>query len=377
MFLFTEINDLAVNGRLTGALRDRAEAIICERHYTKSVPSGKSRYYRLDGAIVVYSIPANNNIASFLLGREGCVWELTRLWAPDGHERNLLTRAISASVDWFRGDEPAVEALVSYADPNVNHEGGVYRAASWLYTGQSEESRYYVGPDGTSAARRKFHSGSKGMTKAEIEGQGYTQQTRPGKHRYARGLTRRARRDLLARWGATTPLSAESARREPEPTAAADCDSLEEIAAKVNAAHEARGGHVKHSLERACEAGLLLVEARKRFPYQRGGEGWLGWLKANVRFPERTVHHYMRIARNWDRLESKSAMIADLGVVEAVRLISQPNDSPQQDEATDDTSAVVEPECSPVFRRLVDTWRAADEAQRRAFLAWVERQRES
>ncbi|MCP4899711.1 MAG: hypothetical protein GY906_22320 [bacterium] len=118
------------------------------------------------------------------------------MWAPDGHDRNLLSKAIAACVRYLKRLEPGVDCLVCYADPNVGHQGGVYRAASWVYTGRSSEVRYYIGPNNEIAARRRFHSGRKILRKAEIEALGYTEAKLPGKHRFARGLTRRARKEL-------------------------------------------------------------------------------------------------------------------------------------------------------------------------------------
>ena len=185
---------------LRGVDRKDAEKIIVANHYTHSVPSGKSHVFRFGTAIVMFSIPANQFVSSPLLGRAGVVWELTRLWAPDGHEPNLLTRAISKSVRAFRKIEPSVEALVSYADPNVGHEGYVYRAASWVYLGQSTEGRYYQRrEDGQVVARRRFHSGSVSMSAQQIHDAGYDKVQRPGKHRYAIGLTTKARREIESR----------------------------------------------------------------------------------------------------------------------------------------------------------------------------------
>jgi len=173
--------------------RKRAARTIIENHYTKSVPSGKSHYLGFADAIVVWSIPANKNIAKFLLGWSGNVWELSRLWAPDGHAPNILTMAISAAVKTIKAIERP-DALVSYADPSAGHHGGVYRAASWMYHGQSEEVRAYRGPDGEVMARRSFHSGSRGMKKSEIEARGYVQLKLPGKERFVRPLSKRAKR---------------------------------------------------------------------------------------------------------------------------------------------------------------------------------------
>lgn len=183
---------------LTGARLRAVRATIEKHHYTHCVPSGKTVAFQVEEAIILFSIPANKNISSYLFGEPASVWELTRLWAPDGHERNLLTRAISVAIRGFRKAEPGVVALVSYADPNAGHTGGVYRAASWIFTGQSEESRAYVDASGQVFARRCFHSGGKGLTKAEIEAKGYKQLSLPGKLRFVHPLVKRARKLLKA-----------------------------------------------------------------------------------------------------------------------------------------------------------------------------------
>jgi hypothetical protein len=184
-----------------------AKLVACKRviethHYTRSVPSGKSHYFYVRGVIVCFSIPANKNIGRFLLKRECVCWELARLWAKDGHSRNALTRAIAVAAVALKRVEPDVEVLVSFADPNAGHEGHVYRAASWVYAGRSEEVRAYL-KDGQTYPRRRFHSGDRCMTKAEIEARGYRQVSRIGKIRFAKGMTSSARRQLRKTWPAS------------------------------------------------------------------------------------------------------------------------------------------------------------------------------
>jgi len=181
---------------LVGLDKDRAIKTIKLNHYTRSVPSGKSYYIRFEDAIICWSIPANKNIGRFLLGCECSVWELARLWAPDGHRKNLLTQAISYAVKVINKLE-SPDILVSYADPNANHQGFVYRAASWLYHGDSDETRMYVGADGRYVARRSFHSGNRGMTKAQIESLGFTEIKLQGKIRFVKPLSKMAKRKLL------------------------------------------------------------------------------------------------------------------------------------------------------------------------------------
>lgn len=171
------------------------EQVICERHYTHSIPSGKSYYFYHDGAIVIFAIPANPHVSRFLTGECNRVWDLARLWAPDGHRHNLLTEAIAVTTRELRRLEPHCLALVSYADPDAGHMGGVYRAASWLYLGRTEQ-RAWQTPDGQIIPRRKFHSGNSHINKAEIEALGYVEVRRAGKYRFVRGLTKRMRRRL-------------------------------------------------------------------------------------------------------------------------------------------------------------------------------------
>jgi hypothetical protein len=176
---------------LIGREREDAIRTIRECHYTRSVPSGKSHYIRFGTAIIVWSIPANKNIARFLL-KTGTVWELSRLWAPDGHPKNLLTQAIAGAVKMIRNLENP-DCLVSYADPNAGHHGGVYKAASWIPHGQSEEVRAYRGVNGEIVARRAFHSGRRALRKSEIESLGFKELKLPGKQRFVRPLTAQAK----------------------------------------------------------------------------------------------------------------------------------------------------------------------------------------
>jgi len=182
---------------LSGDERKAAIATIRASHYTRSVPAGKSHYFAVGAALVVLSIPANQFVGKFLFGKPRKVWELSRLWAPDGHERNLLTKAIAEAVKAFRQIERETWGLVSYADPNVGHSGFVYRAASWVPCGQVSESRYYRDAAGNVVSRRKFHSGREGMTKAQILALGYTETKQTGRLRFCLPLHRTARREFL------------------------------------------------------------------------------------------------------------------------------------------------------------------------------------
>lgn len=192
--------DLKENGLLHGTFREDAAETLRKHHYLKCIPSGKSYYVRYEDALIVWSIPPNCNISTFLVGKPNVVWEMSRLWAPDGHRKNLLTQAISFGIRQLRAVEPTCAAVVSYADPNSGHHGGVYLAASWIPCGQSEETRYYLDSKGQRVARRTYVRGKQRDTTELVAQLGIHSVKRPGKLRFAHPLKRWARRELEKRF---------------------------------------------------------------------------------------------------------------------------------------------------------------------------------
>src|SRR5262249_3753186 len=85
-------------------------------------------------------------------------------------------------------------------------------------------------------------------------------------------------------------------------------NSLADLAARINAAHEAAAAALKSSVIHAMQAGDLLIEAKKQVD---NGE-WLPWLKANFPFSDRTARLYMQVARSRADIEVKLATVADL-----------------------------------------------------------------
>ena len=166
--------------------REEAKPLIEKNHYTRRFPSGWSRTYEAGGVFVVFSIPANKNLENFIFKSPVGLRELARLWAEDGHEPFALTKSLAAILRQFKKDHPSCIGLVSFADPGQDHHGGVYQAASWIFTGQSSESRAYLLPDGTPVSRRAFHSGKKSLPPS------LPVVKRPGKLRYVKPLRKSA-----------------------------------------------------------------------------------------------------------------------------------------------------------------------------------------
>jgi hypothetical protein len=98
------------------------------------------------------------------------------------------------------------------------------------------------------------------------------------------------------------------------------------LAARIN--EEIRAG-----LQHAKNVGDLLVEAKKQCPHGQ----WLPWLKKNVNLSERTAQAYMRVAKHWERLEGKSATVADLTYRSALETLADKPAAKPADEPDDRT----------------------------------------
>ena len=48
--------------------------------------------------------------------------------------------------------------MVSYADPDQDHHGGIYQAANWIYMGTSQPQRETLREDGSILHKRTAHS---------------------------------------------------------------------------------------------------------------------------------------------------------------------------------------------------------------------------
>jgi hypothetical protein len=96
-------------------------------------------------------------------------------------------------------------------------------------------------------------------------------------------------------------------------------NSLADLAARINAEHEAAGGALKRSLQHAIAAGELLLEAKAQIKHGQ----WLPWLKEHCQISERTARLYMRVAKN----KTEIGNVADLTVRGAVALLASPLDS--------------------------------------------------
>lgn len=104
-------------------------------HYSKCMPSGKTAKIGVweDGkyiGAVVFALGANAAIANFQGMKTA---ELARV-ALTKH-KNEVTRIVAIAIRMIRKAFPNLQILISYADRDQGHEGGIYKGGNWVYTG--------------------------------------------------------------------------------------------------------------------------------------------------------------------------------------------------------------------------------------------------
>lgn len=121
-----------------------AAAFIAQHHYLPSYPAAQlavglyGRGARLDG-VAVFARPATDAVITAHTGFEdtkrGTV--LSRLILTDSVPQNGESLFVSRAFRVLRRERPAIEAVVSYSDPQAGHIGLVYQALSGAHRGVS------------------------------------------------------------------------------------------------------------------------------------------------------------------------------------------------------------------------------------------------
>ena len=124
------------------ASRTEAEPLV-RAHYLNRWPGvvvatlGMWKGPFLVGAIV-FALPPRETAKRYQVK---VAWELARLYIMDSEPFNSETWFMGKAVKWVRNMFPAVDLLVSYADPSAGHAGIIYKAANWVSDGKTDQER--------------------------------------------------------------------------------------------------------------------------------------------------------------------------------------------------------------------------------------------
>ena len=142
-------------GPLREMTRDEAAPFLLEWHYMTYVPNKTSlRFYGYEDESGISCIialnhrPTNQHVARLHFGDDWKalnIGELSRMACRD--ECPTLTESMFLSRVLKLVRKLGYDAMISYADMAEEHEGGIYKATNWTYTGlRAPNEKYYVDP---------------------------------------------------------------------------------------------------------------------------------------------------------------------------------------------------------------------------------------
>lgn len=171
--------------KIDWATHEAASFAVKNWHYSETLPVGKLIKVGVweDGrfiGVVIYSWGANNNLGKpYGLEMIECC-ELVRV-ALTSH-KTPVSRIMAIAQKFLVKKSPGLRLIVSFADPEAGHHGGIYQANGWVYCGASAPS-YEFRLNGRRINKRAYTGSVFGRGRSQIPAGALKVQT-PGKHRY-------------------------------------------------------------------------------------------------------------------------------------------------------------------------------------------------
>ncbi len=133
--------------KLDWCSHEAAKYAVEKWHYSKRMPKSKLAkigVWENDKfiGVVIFGVGATSDLVkSFgLKPTEGC--ELVRVALTKHH--HSVTKIVSIAMKLLKKANPGLRLIVSFADPEQSHNGGIYQAGNWLYAGMSIASEEYI-----------------------------------------------------------------------------------------------------------------------------------------------------------------------------------------------------------------------------------------
>ena len=181
---------------------EAAKYAVHNWHYSETMPSGKTLKIGVWEdeqfiGVVIYSRGATANIGKPYNLDQTEVCELTRV-ALNEHE-TPVSRVLSISRKLLTDKCPGLKLVVSYADPDQNHDGSIYQADNWVYEGRMSADSY-IKINGEVRHRRscysKFGTSSVPKLKQKLGPTNVKRLSVEGKHKYLKPLTDKMSRKI-------------------------------------------------------------------------------------------------------------------------------------------------------------------------------------
>lgn len=159
---------------------------LLEKHYAKRVPSISYAFGLYDGLLLIgictYGQPPRvmNDGESIFTDYRVQTVELNRLCVAENLEKNVLSFFVGQTLSLL----PRPLCVVSYADTSRGHQGYIYQATNWVYTGLNQiHEKEWFDESGKEIHQRTLSD--MGLTSAELKLQaGMSCGDYTKKHRY-------------------------------------------------------------------------------------------------------------------------------------------------------------------------------------------------
>lgn len=173
-------------------------------HYSGTMPVGKTvkvGVWEDDVYIgcVIFSRGANNNMGKMFNLKQDRVCELTRV-ALNNH-KHFVSEILAKAINFLKQNSPDMKLIISYADSEQKHKGGIYQATNWLYLGKTKGSKEFIFNGKRHHAKTVHSNYGRGSQNVEwlrkhVDPEAKEYHTL-GKHKYIFPLNKKARKKLL------------------------------------------------------------------------------------------------------------------------------------------------------------------------------------
>tara|TARA_R100000656_G_scaffold55201_1_gene43381 strand:- start:95 stop:739 length:645 start_codon:yes stop_codon:yes gene_type:complete len=122
---------------------DIAKTWILHKHYAKRLPNMQYMYGCFEDKIlqgvITYGQPPSPALVRTICGEKyfADVLELNRIAFQNKHKKNILSFFVSQTLKKL----PKPKIIISYADKGQNHNGYIYQATNFIYTGLSDKGK--------------------------------------------------------------------------------------------------------------------------------------------------------------------------------------------------------------------------------------------
>jgi hypothetical protein len=162
-----------------------AAKYACENwHYSKCVPQGalikigaweNGKFI----GVIIFGRGATNELGSPYGLKNTQVCELVRISLTK--HQTTVSRIMTIAIKMLKKKDPGLRLIVSFADSNEGHHGGIYQATNWIYSGRSPDCKFPVINGKTVHPRVLSHMISDGRIKNRKQ---VPTVMKRGKHRY-------------------------------------------------------------------------------------------------------------------------------------------------------------------------------------------------